>query len=91
MTLDKKSWGFRRNAPATDYLTIDELLTIMAETISCGGNLLVNVGPTHDGMIPPIMEERLRQMGEWLGINGEAIYASKPWGVQNDTLTPGVW
>ena len=55
------------------------------------GNLLVNVGPTHDGMIPAIMEERLRQMGEWLDINGEAIYASKPWTVQNDTLTAGVW
>ena len=55
------------------------------------GNLLVNVGPTHDGMISPIMEERLRQMGEWLSVNGEAIYSSKPWQVQNDTLTPGIW
>ena len=51
----------------------------------------MNVGPTHDGLIPTIMEERLRQMGEWLLINGEAIYKSTPWTVQNDTLTAGVW
>ncbi|KAA0201469.1 hypothetical protein HAZT_HAZT003667 [Hyalella azteca] len=38
MTLDKRSWGYRRNAPATDYLTIHDLITILAETISCGGD-----------------------------------------------------
>jgi len=52
---------------------------------------LVNAGPTRDGMIPTIMEERLRQMGQWLEVNGEAVYATRPWGVQNDTLTTGVW
>ncbi|XP_069950490.1 alpha-L-fucosidase-like isoform X4 [Cherax quadricarinatus] len=55
------------------------------------GNLLVNVGPTHDGRIPPIMEERLRQLGSWLDINGDAVYDSTPWVHQNDTVTPGVW
>ncbi|KAL7645198.1 UNVERIFIED_CONTAM: hypothetical protein RMT77_003584 [Armadillidium vulgare] len=91
MTLDRSSWGYRREAKLDDYLTIQELLKIMAETVSCGGNLLVNVGPTHDGRIPPIMEERLRQMGSWLQINGEAIYGSRPWHYQNDTYTPQVW
>jgi len=61
------------------------------ETVSCGGNLLVNVGPTKEGMIIPIQEERLLQLGEWLTTNGEAIYESKPWTVQNDTITSGVW
>ena len=58
---------------------------------SCGGNILINVGPTADGMIIPVFEERLRQLGSWLQVNGEAIYASKPWSHQNDTVTPGVW
>nr|XP_045615843.1 alpha-L-fucosidase-like [Procambarus clarkii] len=91
MTLDKHSWGYRREAPATDYLTIHDLLTTLAQTISCGGNLLVNVGPTHDGRIPPIMEERLRQLGSWVDINGDAVYDSTPWTHQNDSVTPGVW
>jgi len=58
---------------------------------SCGGNILINVGPTADGIIAPIFEERLYQLGGWLKVNGEAIYASKPWKHQNDTVTPYVW
>ena len=53
--------------------------------------MLVNVGPPAHGHIAPIYEERLRQMGAWLKVNGEGIYGSKPWTFQNDTLTPGVW
>lgn len=41
--------------------------------------------------IEPIFEERLRDMGDWLRNNGEAVYESKPWIFQNDTKTPGVW
>ncbi|XP_070580011.1 alpha-L-fucosidase-like [Ptychodera flava] len=91
MTIDKHSWGYRRNSLLSDYLDMDNLTQILAETVSCGGNLLMNVGPTSDGRIAPIFEERLRQMGSWLKVNGEAIYSSKPWTHQNDTVTPGIW
>jgi len=91
MTIDGSSWGYARNSQLSDYLTTQDLINTMVETISCGGNLLMNVGPTHDGRILPIFEERLRDVGKWLGVNGEAIYASKPWTHQNDTVTPNVW
>ncbi|KAG7465729.1 hypothetical protein MATL_G00156520 [Megalops atlanticus] len=91
MTIDQKSWGYRRDAELKDYLTIEQLLATLVETVSCGGNLLMNVGPTHDGRIAPIFEERLRQVGQWLGVNGEAIYNSSAWRAQNDSTTPGIW
>lgn len=91
LTLDKESWGYRRNTQIEDYLTPSELMTTIVETVSCGGNVLVNVGPTREGIIPAIQEERLLQMGEWLDINGDAIYNSIPYTAQNDTFTPGVW
>ncbi|RZC32186.1 Alpha L fucos domain containing protein [Asbolus verrucosus] len=91
MTVDKSSWGYRRNAKSSDILTTHELIVTLTETISCGGNILINVGPTKEGTIIPIFQQRLLDLGKWLSINGEAIYESNPWTVQNDTLTPGVW
>jgi alpha-L-fucosidase len=91
MTIDRSSWGFRRDATMASIMSINDLIKTLAETVSCGGNLLMNVGPTHDGRIVPIFEERLRQFGQWLNVNGEAIYASKPWAFQNDTITKDIW
>ncbi|XP_046581904.1 alpha-L-fucosidase-like [Haliotis rubra] len=90
-TIDKVAWGFRRNALLSDFNTIEELLQQFVTVVSCGGNFLLNAGPTPDGMITPIFEERLRQIGQWLNVNGDAIYATRPWTTQNDTATPSVW
>lgn len=60
-------------------------------TVSCGGNILINVGPSRAGIIEPVFVERLQDMGNWLKINGEAIYDTIPWKHQNDTVMPGVW
>ncbi|XP_031562279.1 alpha-L-fucosidase-like isoform X2 [Actinia tenebrosa] len=92
MSMDKMSWGYRRNATQlAEYNTIQELIGQLVTTVSCGGNLLLNVGPTADGRIIPAFQERLLQIGEWLNVNGEAIYGTKPWRAQNDTLTKHIW
>ncbi|XP_074029408.1 plasma alpha-L-fucosidase-like [Leptinotarsa decemlineata] len=91
MTIDKVSWGFRRNAVLSDYFTILELLSELVSTVSCGGNLLMNIGPTKEGTIAPIFQERLLQMGQWLSVNGESIYGTTPHKIQNDTTSDGVW
>ena len=53
----------------SDVLTMRELTRTLAMTVSCGGNLLMNVGPRKEGTIEPIFEERLRQMGKWLEVS----------------------
>jgi alpha-L-fucosidase len=92
MTLELGSWGFRNNFQLTDVISIEALLEQIVVTVSCGGNIIINVGPTEQGTILPIFEERFRQMGQWLGVFGESIYSTRPWLVQNDTLNQNqVW
>lgn len=91
MTIDRYSWGYRRNLQLGQLLSTKDIIAQLAETVSCGGNLLVNVGPTHDGLIPAIFQERLLEFGSWLKLNGDAIYGTKPWTYQNDTVTKNVW
>jgi len=79
MTLDKHSWGANRRSSAKDYLTTQEVLYKLVQTISRNGNFLVNVGPSADGTINPIMVDRLLEMGNWLTVNGEAVYSTRSW------------
>ena len=71
------------------YKSIEDVMHEMIEVISRNGNFLVNIGPKADGTIPEPQVERLRAMGTWLKINGNAIYGSRYWKVcdqQNEHL-----
>jgi len=89
-TIDQHSWGYRRNANLADYIDTASLLNQLVSTVSCGGNFLLNVGPTADGRIAPIFAQRLTDIGQWLSVNGEAIYSTVPWRAQNESAV-GVW
>lgn len=82
-----KSFGLNRIEGVDDYMTPKALIETLCSLVSKGGNFLLNIGPAADGTIPVIMEERLLQMGKWLEVNGEAIYASKVFTKKNTDST----
>jgi len=71
-----KSYGFNRAEQLEDYCTSQELINQLIGIVSKGGNFLLNVGPTADGRIPTLQQERLRDIGRWMAVNGDAIYGS---------------
>jgi alpha-L-fucosidase len=71
------SYGINRAERIDDYKTAREFILVLVDLVSRGGNLLLDIGPAADGTIPPLMEERLLEIGDWLAVNGEAIYGTR--------------
>lgn len=69
------------------YKTPDQLIDVLVDIVSKNGCMLLNVGPTADGEIPPAAQDLLRAMGQWLAVNGEAVFATRPWLIHGEGPT----
>ncbi|MEI6137963.1 MAG: alpha-L-fucosidase [Mariniphaga sp.] len=74
-----KNWGYIK--ADTTFKSSEKLIGILVDAVSKGGNLLLNVGPTAEGIIRPQNLSRMAEIGKWLAVNGEAVYGTKPWKV----------
>lgn len=74
--VSKNSWGYVENQ---DYKTVTSLIHDMVDIVSKNGALLLNIGPKPDGTIPEPEQKMLIEIGDWLTLNGEAIYGTRPW------------
>lgn len=70
------TWGFKTDDE--HWKPASELIFKLVDIVSKGGNYLLNVGPTAEGIIPAASVERLREVGRWLQVNGEAVYGAGP-------------
>ena len=70
------TWGFRNDD--TDWKSPGQIAFKLVDIVSKGGNYLLNVGPTAEGVIPQVSQDILRTVGRWLQTNGEAVYGAGP-------------
>lgn len=78
-----QQWAWK---PDDKLKSFDECIRILVETVGGDGNLLLNVGPMPDGRIEPRQVDRLKEIGDWLELNGESIY-----GTRGGPFKPGKW
>lgn len=74
MTLNG-NWGY--NAYDDRWKSTKEVIQMLVDIVSKGGNFLLNVGPNPYGVIPEVCQNTLRETGDWLKLNGEAVYGTE--------------
>jgi alpha-L-fucosidase len=68
------TWGYRTDD--TDWKSPGQITFKLVDIVSKGGNYLLNVGPTAEGVIPQVSQDILRTVGRWLQVNGDAVYGA---------------
>ena len=83
-SISSKSWGYIEN---DTFKSPDRLVDDLVDIVAKNGCLLLNVGPKEDGTIPQQAQDILIAIGEWLNINGKAIYGTRPWKISGEGPT----
>jgi alpha-L-fucosidase len=73
------SFGYNQQEGPEQVIAPDKLIALLVDIVSKNGNLLLNIGPRPDGSISDIQRDRLNKLGDWLAVNGEGLFDSRPW------------
>jgi alpha-L-fucosidase len=85
-------YSFGRNSAETpnELLSVESLVRLLVDVVAKGGNLMLGVSPGADGTLSDDQKLRLSGLGDWLKLNGEAIFGSRPWGDHEAVTDEGV-
>ena len=83
-SVSKHSWGY---SVKDSYWPTDELVDILVDTVSKNGVMMLNFGPRADGTIPDEFRNPMLEIGQWLKVNGESIYSTRPYVVYGEGPT----
>ncbi len=84
------SFGYNQLEGAASYLSADKAVRLFVDIVSKNGNFLLNVGPMADGTIPELQRQCLTGLGDWLRVNGEAVFDTRPWLRPDGQTTTGI-
>jgi alpha-L-fucosidase len=73
------SFGYNQVEGPEHVIASEKLIALLIDIVSKNGNLLLNIGPRPDGSISAIQMDRLNALGDWLAVNGEGIFDTRPW------------
>ncbi|CAB5049653.1 MAG: alpha-L-fucosidase [Actinobacteria bacterium] len=84
-----RSFGYNALDDDSTYASSEELIQLLINAVADGGNLLLNIGPTANGEVPELQQQRIRDIGAWLNIYGAAIFNTCPHSVSSLTSSDG--
>jgi alpha-L-fucosidase len=74
MTIPPNGWGYMKDWTGLYTKTVDDLIDMLMHSVSMGGNFVLNFGPDGNGRMHPGEDKLAKELGEWMKINGEAVY-----------------
>lgn len=83
-SIGKISWSY---VPNEKFKSANHIVDMLMDIISKNGILMLAFGPNGDGSIPAVAKESLTAIGDWLKVNGEAVYATRPWSLYGEGVT----